>query len=268
MKSRADAGVARDQKRKRETPTSRECHKDPSICRDRLEDMARALVVEDDADIATLITHYLERDGWRCDLARDGLEAVARLGAESYRLVVLDLQLPGKDGLSVLTQIRATPKLKNIPVVIVTARSDETDRIVGLEIGADDYVVKPFSPKEFAARVKAILRRIDRGENQDEGLVVGPVLIDRSRHTVTENGRTVHLTAKEFALLVALADAKGRVLSRDRLLEDIWGYSYIEGMRTIDVHVRRLREKLPTIAGRIASVKPIGYRLADPGEDA
>jgi two-component system alkaline phosphatase synthesis response regulator PhoP len=228
--------------------------------------MARALVVEDDTDIATLITHYLERDGWRCDLARDGLEALARLGAETYRLVVLDLQLPGKDGLSVLSQIRATPRLRNLPVVIVTARSDETDRIVGLEIGADDYIVKPFSPKEFAARVKAILRRVERVDTNDEALVIGPVHVDRSRHTVTENGKSIHLTAKEFSLLIALADAKGRVLSRDRLLEDLWGYSYIEGMRTIDVHVRRLREKLPAIAGRIASVKPIGYRLAEPDE--
>jgi len=228
--------------------------------------MARALVVEDDSDIAALITHYLERDGWRCDVARDGLEALTKLGAESYRLVVLDLQLPGRDGLSVLTQIRVTPKLKNIPVVIVTARSEETDRIVGLEIGADDYIVKPFSPKEFAARVKAILRRMDRNDAPDDTISIGPVRIDRSRHTVNEGGKTVHLTAKEFSLLVALADARGRVLSRDRLLEDIWGYSYIEGMRTIDVHIRRLREKLPGIAERISSVKPIGYRLADPGE--
>ena len=229
--------------------------------------MARALVVEDDSDIATLITHYLERDGWRCDVARDGLEAVSRLGVETYRLVVLDLQLPGKDGLSILTQIRTTPKLKDLPVVIVTARSEETDRIVGLEIGADDYIVKPFSPKEFAARVKAILRRSDRNDPVDEALEVGPVHLDRARHTVRESGKTVHLTAKEFALLVALADARGRVLSRDRLLEDLWGYSYIEGMRTIDVHIRRLRDKLPSIATRIVSVKPIGYRLADPGED-
>jgi DNA-binding response OmpR family regulator len=228
--------------------------------------MARALVVEDDSDIATLITHYLERDGWRCDVARDGLEAVSKLGAETYRLVVLDLQLPGRDGLSVLTQIRATPRLKSLPVVIVTARSEETDRVVGLEIGADDYIVKPFSPKEFAARVKASLRRMDRSEAVDDAITVGPVRIDRARHTVTLDGKIVHLTAKEFALLVALADARGRVLSRDRLLEDIWGYSYIEGMRTIDVHIRRLREKLPAIAARIASVKPIGYRLADPGE--
>jgi DNA-binding response OmpR family regulator len=166
----------------------------------------------------------------------------------------------------VLTQIRATPRLKSLPVVIVTARSEETDRVVGLEIGADDYIVKPFSPKEFAARVKAILRRMDRSEAVDDAITVGPVRIDRARHTVTLDGKIVHLTAKEFALLVALADARGRVLSRDRLLEDIWGYSYIEGMRTIDVHIRRLREKLPAIAARIASVKPIGYRLADPGE--
>jgi len=229
--------------------------------------MARALVVEDDSDIATLITHYLERDGWRCDVARDGVQGLARLGTETYGLVVLDLQLPGRDGLSVLTQIRATPRLRRLPVVVVTARGEETDRIVGLEIGADDYIVKPFSPKEFAARVKAILRRIDRNDPLDEALEIGPIHVHRSRHTVTENGKTVHLTAKEFALLVALADARGRVLSRDRLLEDLWGYSYIEGMRTIDVHIRRLRDKLPSIATRIVSVKPIGYRLADPGED-
>lgn len=228
--------------------------------------MARALVVEDDSDIASLITHYLERDGWRCDVAGNGLEALARLGAETYGLVVLDLQLPGKDGLSVLTQIRATPKLRKLPVVIVTARGEETDRIVGLEIGADDYIVKPFSPREFAARVKAILRRTDRNDSPEEALEIGPVHVDRSRHTVTENGKPVHLTAKEFGLLIALADARGRVLSRDRLLEDLWGYSYIEGMRTIDVHIRRLRDKLPSIAARIVSVKPIGYRLADPGE--
>ncbi len=228
--------------------------------------MARALVVEDDSDIATLITLYLERDGWRCDVAHDGHEALAKLGAETYRLVVLDLQLPRRDGLSVLTQIRANPRLKHLPVVIVTARGEETDRIVGLEVGADDYIVKPFSPKEFAARVKAILRRMDRNEGTDDALVIGTVHIDRSRHTVAENGKAVHLTAKEFSLLLALADAKGRVLSRDRLLEDLWGYSYIEGMRTIDVHVRRLREKLPSIAARIASVKPIGYRLAEPSD--
>jgi DNA-binding response OmpR family regulator len=228
--------------------------------------MARALVVEDDSDIATLITHYLERDGWRCDVARDGLEALSKLGAETYRLVVLDLQLPGRDGLSVLTQIRSTPKLKSLPVVIVTARGEETDRIVGLEVGADDYIVKPFSPKEFAARVKAILRRVDRDDPVDDAIAIGPVQVDRARHTVTESGKIVHLTAKEFSLLLALADAGGRVLSRERLLEDIWGYSYIEGMRTIDVHIRRLREKLPSLAARITSVKPIGYRLAEPGE--
>lgn len=228
--------------------------------------MVRALVVEDDADIAALITHYLERDGWRCDVARDGGEAMSRLGSGAYRLVVLDLQLPGKDGLSILTHIRASPKLKGLPVVIVTARGEETDRIVGLEVGADDYIVKPFSPKEFAARVKAILRRVERPGSVEEVMDLGDVRVDRSRHLVTEQGKPVHLTSKEFSLLVALVDAKGRVLSRERLLEDIWGYSYIEGMRTIDVHIRRLRDKLKTLAPRIASVKPIGYRLAEPDE--
>ena len=225
--------------------------------------MRKILVVDDDDRLRALLAEYLGERGFAVEAVADGEAGLERVKADHFDLVVLDVMLPGRDGFQVCREIRAQSM---VPVLMLTARGDEMDRIVGLEIGADDYIVKPFSPKEFAARVKAILRRVDRSDSTDEASTIGRVAIDRARHTVTEDGRAVHLTAKEFSLLVALADARGRVLSRDRLLEDIWGYSYIEGMRTIDVHVRRLREKLPTIASRIASVKPIGYRLADSGE--
>lgn len=224
--------------------------------------MPRCLILEDDADIRSLIEHYLERDGWQCDAVGDGQQALQRLETQSYRLLILDLQVPGRDGLSVLRHVRATERLRALPVVIVTAKGDETDRVVGLEVGADDYIVKPFSPRELAARIRAILRRVDRPDAAEESVTRADVTLDRARHTVTVAGKAVHLTAKEFALLLALIDAKGRVLSRERLLEEHWGYNYSEGMRTIDVHVRRLREKLPSIAAAIRTVKPIGYRFS------
>jgi DNA-binding response OmpR family regulator len=146
-------------------------------------------------------------------------------------------------------------------VVILTARGDEADRIVGLEIGADDYVVKPFSPKELVARVRALFRRLDRRDEVDVPLTLGELEVDRTRHTVHWAGRAVVLTAKEFALLVALLEARGRVLSRQTLLQEVWGYSYAEGTRTVDVHVRRLREKIPALAEAIITVKSAGYRL-------
>jgi DNA-binding response OmpR family regulator len=145
---------------------------------------------------------------------------------------------------------------------MLTARGDETDRVVGLEMGADDYVVKPFSPKELVARVRALFRRLDREPADDPPLRLGALRVDRARHLATWEGQPVRLTAKEFALLVALLEAKGRVLSRQVLLETVWGYSYAEGTRTVDVHVRRLREKLPGLAAAIVTVKSLGYRLS------
>jgi DNA-binding response OmpR family regulator len=176
--------------------------------------------------------------------------------------VVLDLQLPGLDGLSLCGEMRRDPRTRSVPVIMLTARGDETDRIVGLEMGADDYVVKPFSPKELVARVRALLRRSSRpADEADTPIRDGALEIDRTRHVVRWNGESVHLTAKEFALLAALAEAGGRVLSRQRLLEQVWGYAYAEGTRTVDVHVRRLREKLPGLAERLITVKSLGYRM-------
>ncbi len=227
--------------------------------------MRRALVVEDDPDIVELVEHYLTRDGWEVEAVADGRAGRERIRRGGYDLIVLDIQLPGVDGLTLCADARRSEASRRSAVVMLTARGDETDRVVGLEIGADDYVVKPFSPKELLARVHAVLRRIEdqgEGESSARPLRFGPVEVDRGRHLVRSTGRAVHLTAKEFALLVALLEASGRVLSRQQLLEQVWGYSYAEGTRTVDVHVRRLREKLPELAPFILTVKSLGYRVA------
>jgi two-component system alkaline phosphatase synthesis response regulator PhoP len=223
----------------------------------------RALVVEDDPDIVELVAHYLGRDGWTVDSSGRGREALRRARSGDYQLLVLDLQLPDLDGLSICAEVRRDPKTVDLPIVMLTARGDETDRIVGLEGGADDYIVKPFSPKELVARVRSLFRRMERRPSSDEPLSFRELEVDRGRHTVRWGGRHVQLTAKEFALLAALVEARGRVLSRSALLEEVWGYSYAEGTRTVDVHVRRLREKLPELAPFIVTVKTLGYRIAD-----
>jgi DNA-binding response OmpR family regulator len=221
----------------------------------------KALVVEDDPDIVELLVHYLRAEGFAVDALGDGKKALERLRLEGYDLLVLDLQLPGLDGLSLCAEVRRDKRMRDVPVVMLTARGDEADRIVGLEMGADDYVVKPFSPKELVARVRALFRRMGRKDDDEKPLAMGGLEVDRARHVVKWDGQPVYLTAKEFSLLVALLEAKGRVLSRQSLLEDVWGYTYAEGMRTVDVHVRRLREKLPGLAQKIVTVKSLGYRL-------
>jgi DNA-binding response OmpR family regulator len=228
--------------------------------------MRRALIVEDEADIVELLTHYLKTDGWSVAAAGDGKTALDRLRRESFELLILDIQMPGVDGLAVCAAVRADPRTQSLPVVMLTARGDETDRVLGLEMGADDYIVKPFSPKELLARVRALFRRIERHTGPSAVLEFANLRLDRDRHVVQWDGQPVMLTAKEFALLEALIEAKGRVLSRQRLLEDVWGYSYAEGTRTVDVHVRRLREKLPGLAPSIVTVKSLGYRLAEETE--
>jgi DNA-binding response OmpR family regulator len=179
-------------------------------------------------------------------------------------LVILDLMLPGMDGLLVCQAIREDSALSATPILMLTARGEESDRVRGLELGADDYVTKPFSPKELVARVAALLRRVHRpaAAPGDEGLLrYGPITIDIARHTVTLGDNAVHLTAKEFLLLQYLIEHRGRVLSRDLLLTDVWSYQYTGGTRTVDVHVRRLREKLPILGSAIHTIKQFGYKL-------
>ena len=223
----------------------------------------RILVAEDDRDIADLIAHYLRKQGWEPHVVGSGDEAVAYARRHSIDLVVLDLMLPGLSGLEVCRLLRGDKTTEALPIIMVTARAEETDRIVGLDIGADDYVAKPFSPNELVARVRALIRRSKRAETPSATLTFGPIVMDLSSHTVADAGREVKLTAKEFLLLQYLLEHRGRVLSRDVLLGDVWGYRYTGGTRTVDVHVRRLREKLPALVDALVTVKQFGYKLAD-----
>ena len=223
----------------------------------------RILVAEDDRDIADLIAHYLRKQGWEPHVVASGDEAVAYARRHSIDLVVLDLMLPGLSGLEVCRLLRGDKTTEALPIIMVTARAEETDRIVGLDIGADDYLAKPFSPNELVARVRALIRRSKRAEVPPATLTFGPIVMDLARHTVADDGREVTLTAKEFLLLQYLLEHRGRVLSRDVLLGDVWGYRYTGGTRTVDVHVRRLREKLPALVEALVTVKQFGYKLAD-----
>lgn len=228
--------------------------------------MSRILLVEDSRDIADLLRHYLERAGHDVDLVTNGSDVLPHAQSRPPDLVLLDLMLPGLDGLDVCQALRRDSATADVPIIIVTARGEEGDRIRGLELGADDYVVKPFSPKEVVARVAALLRRVERpsGPAAAGPLQYGPIAMDLERHAVLVDGDEVRLTAKEFLLLQYLIENRGRVLSRDRLLSDVWGYQFTGGTRTVDVHVRRLREKIPLLATALTTIKQFGYRLEDP----
>jgi DNA-binding response OmpR family regulator len=226
----------------------------------------RILIVEDDPDIADLVAHYLDKAGFVTERLASGREALAAIAAKPPDLVILDLMLPQVDGLEVCRTVRSDRKTAGLPIIMLTARGDESERIVGLELGADDYLAKPFSPNELVARVRALLRRAQRGASQSRTLVYGPIVVDTERHVVSFAGRDVTLTAKEFLLLEYLLQHRGRVLSRDVLLTDVWGYRYTGGTRTVDVHVRRLREKLPMLVDALVTVKQFGYKLIESEE--
>jgi two-component system, OmpR family, alkaline phosphatase synthesis response regulator PhoP len=226
--------------------------------------MSRVLIVEDDRDIAELIAHYLQKAGHQTEIVASGTAALPRAKASVPDVLILDRMLPGMDGLLVCQALRAEPGTAAIPIIMLTARGEEAERIEGLELGADDYVTKPFSPRELAARVAALLRRTQKaGGSASSPLRYGPLTIDLDRHMVEADGQEVRLTAKEFLLLQYLVEHRGRVLSRDLLLSDVWGYQYTGGTRTVDVHIRRLREKLPFLSDAIATIKQFGYRLED-----
>ncbi len=199
----------------------------------------------------------------------NGAEAMNAARRTPPDVLILDRMLPGLDGLEICRAMRSDPTTAAVPIIMLTARAEESDRIVGLELGADDYVTKPFSPKELVARVNALLRRTKRHTTEDRVLRYGSDLrIDLDRHLVHDGAREVKLTAKEFLLLQYFLEHRGRVLSRDLLLSDVWGYQYTGGTRTVDVHVRRLREKLPMLADAIETVKQFGYKLvAGPDDD-
>jgi DNA-binding response OmpR family regulator len=229
--------------------------------------MSRILVVEDDHDIASLIVHYLGPAGHETEVVPNGSDALPAARRRPPDLVILDRMLPGLDGLEICRTLRADPDLAAVPIIMLTARAEEVDRIAGFETGADDYVTKPFSPKELVARIGALLRRARRGPGDERVLRYGPLAVDLERHVVTVGEREVRLTAKEYLLLRYFLEHRGRVLSRDLLLSDVWGYQYTGGTRTVDVHVRRLREKLPVLVQGVETVKQFGYKLKTEGTD-
>jgi DNA-binding response OmpR family regulator len=226
--------------------------------------VTRVLVVEDDPDIAQLVAHYLDKAGFSTEVLSSGRDALAAMAARPPDLLILDLMLPQVDGLEVCRITRANEATASLPIIMLTARAEESDRIVGLELGADDYLAKPFSPNELVARVRALLRRAKRASPlPDRTIAYGPIAVDSGQHTVSVSGVEVALTAKEFLLLEYLLQHRGRVLSRDLLLTDVWGYRYTGGTRTVDVHVRRLREKLPLLTKALVTVKQFGYKLLE-----
>ena len=223
---------------------------------------SRVLIVEDEPDIRDVLAWHLEREGYRVTRSADGAQALREIAAQPPDLVLLDLMLPGLGGLEVCRRLRQDPATAGLPVIMLTAKGDEVDRIVGLEVGADDYIVKPFSPKEVLARVRAVLRRSAGGPPTGR-LSAGTVVLDPATHEVTAAGTPLVLTPKEFDLLRALLEARGRVLSREFLLDRVWGYARADEVesRTVDVHVRRLRAKLGEEGRRILTVKTAGYRM-------
>jgi DNA-binding response OmpR family regulator len=217
------------------------------------------LLVEDEPSVGELVRGYLAKDGYSVVWARTGEDALVELGRHPVRLVLLDIGLPGKDGFDVCREIRARSR---VPIMMLTARDEEPDKVVGFELGADDYVTKPFSPRELVARMKAVLRR---SENQQQGDIIelGDVVLDRESRDVTVAGRAVELTAKEFDLLAYFISNSGSVLSRDLLLDRVWGITYPGGTRTVDVHVAQLRRKLAR-PDLIRTLRGAGYKAVVP----
>jgi len=224
--------------------------------------MTRILLVEDDADIALSLRTKLEREGgYDVEVVGDGPSGLARATEAPPELVVLDVNLPGMDGFEVCRRLRKAPATAAVPVIMLTARIGEDDRVRGLDLGADDYITKPFSPKEALARVRAVLRRTERPAVEGETLIDPPLQLDLPQRIVRVEAREVALTRKEFDLLVELLRQRGRVLTRERLLETVWGYDFPGETRTVDVHVRRLRQKLgEPVDVRLETVVGVGYR--------
>ena len=222
--------------------------------------MSTILVVDDEQSILDLARLYLEKEGYRVVTATDGKQALQKHQEQRPDLLVLDLMLPELDGLEVCRRIR---QAATTPILMLTARNDDIDKIVGLELGADDYLTKPFNPRELTARIKAILRRVERGQQATRQIAVGSLHIDLDRREVKVDGKPVQLRTKEFDLLSALAQNAGLVLSRERLLEMVWGYDFYGETRTVDVHINHLREKLGASQSLIETVRGIGYKLAD-----
>jgi len=221
------------------------------------------LIVDDEQDVLDLLVYNLQRAGFKVNTARDGVTALQKARDDIPALIILDLMLPQMDGSEVCRQLKADTKTTHIPIIMLTAKAEEVDRIVGLELGADDYVTKPFSPREIVLRVKTVLRRTSGKNVPAEILKVDDLTVDLGKHEVSHKGRVVELTVTEFKLLTTLMERRGRVQSRDRLLTDVWGYEGDVDTRTVDTHMRRLREKLGKAADHVETVRGVGYRFSE-----
>jgi two-component system, OmpR family, phosphate regulon response regulator PhoB len=223
----------------------------------------KILIVEDEIDVAELLSHHLRKEGFAVEIVGNGRVALNWLKGERPALIILDLMLPEISGLDLCRIIKSNPGTQGVPILMLSARIEEIDRVLGFELGADDYVVKPFSPRELVLRIRAILRRMSQDREPEEQLLrVGDLVLDRSRHEVRAADRVIDCTATEFKLLAILMEREGRVQERDRLLSDVWGYDSIIDTRTVDTHMRRLRDKLGPHGRYIETVRGFGYRLA------
>lgn len=223
-------------------------------------------IVEDEQSIRELLKFNLQKEGYTVSEAENGLIAVNLITAQMPDLILLDLMLPGMDGLEICRHLKAQRKTAGIPVIMLTAKAEEIDKIIGLELGADDYITKPFSPRELVARVKAVLRRSQKEASPDGELTLGKLKINFSRYEAYIGQEKLELTPKEYELLKLFVTNAGKVFSREQLLDKIWGYDYYGDTRTVDVHIRHLRAKLskePSIADAIETVRGVGYRLSD-----
>ena len=223
----------------------------------------RILVVDDEPETVELVEFNLRQAGFDVATAADGAEAIKKVRAQLPSLIVLDLMLPEVDGLEVCRMLRRDANTAAIPILMLTAKAAELDRVLGLELGADDYVTKPFSPRELVLRIRKLLDRGREKAAEPETLRLGDLLVDVPRHLVTVRGKRIELTATEFKLLTVLAQRRGRVQSRDALLRDVWDYNSLVDTRTVDTHMRRLREKLGPAAKHLDTVRGLGYRFAE-----
>ncbi len=228
--------------------------------------MKSILIIEDEKDIVDLIEYHLKQSGFSVISALDGPAGLEKAKKKGPNLIILDLMLPGMDGKDICRSLKSNPQTQSIPILMLTAKAEETDRLIGFELGADDYVTKPFSPKELVLRVKAILRRKEVGHEGEKIIQIGDLLIEIDRHQISIKKRPVRLTSTEFKLLVELASKRGRVLTREHLLDRVWGYTYEGYARTVDTHVRRLREKMGPLGDSIETIRGVGYRFREENE--
>lgn len=224
----------------------------------------RILVADDEPDVLNLVTLNLKSAGFTVLQAEDGNSALQQAREVLPSLVVLDLMLPEMSGLEVCKVLKKEPQTAQIPIIMLTAKAEEIDRIVGLELGADDYITKPFSPRELILRIQSVLRRVSTADEPKDHLTLGDIQVDRSRYEVLVKGKPIEFTATEFKLLALLMERRGRVQSRDVLLNDVWGYESVIDTRTVDTHIRRLREKLGKAADCIETIRGFGYRIIEP----